>query len=1411
MSNPTVQRMTNTYNNVASVVPQLPSAPKINFMVNDVAKPLLTNTYKSLQPGLKYIDPRGYQAERQNPNIGNQKFFDAAKSVPGAAWNIYSTGKNTVGTALTSAGFGGAMNLASGGSFAEGAKKGLETSSQIAGIGSFTNPLIAGFANKTTGLLPQVASKLDTNLGKQLINRVSTGIGNIPEGYLMNKSLGRTDYGVGDAAFDFGTGAVFGSHVEQPNVKSIGRNPKGLHPEDVDYLDRSVDILRNSKANSGQKATATQYIDTLAEKYLNKADIDNVKGDTMKLVKLLQKKAGDIGGAGSYSRIPGLNLVEPKVDVKGGKVQVKMKNIESNYTPITFKDGKVQVKSNDERIKDLITNNNLNKSTIQQEAEKITSQITKEANTQLGQTLKLEMPASNLSSIKNNPVSSQGIKGELEQMNPSIKQQIQQPSLMQSSKGSETSFQNNSFKSGLAKIGKPTEQLKNNNIIDKVKQMADDVYTQAVDRFNPLTKLSKKGGQDNAMRKAITAHYGAGSTGTYHVDFELAPILRNKDTNDLRAYTIAQRDMELAERGIKGSDSTAAKQVIDELTKKYGGNISELEDTAQQLYKYQQNMVKKYLVDSGVISKESYEAMLKDNKKYVPFKRVMDEMDEFLGMAPAQKGVGSVGSQNLIKGIKGSDRDIIDPLQSIVENTYKMVGLGQRNKVAKAIVSLKDQLPDVIKPFEGEVGNKPVISVFENGKVQKYLVPPDVAEAAKGLQEETMNTIVKILAIPTKLFRATATGLNPEFMLPNVARDLQSAFVNVGLNPLNFVQGMMHLFKKDEVYQDFLKAGGQTSSIALDRKFLEQRVEDIADSFNPTEKSTLKAAVKFPIKVVIGATTIPANVVKRALEVRKPSDMLNIVKGFGSDVMNTLQTIGEYSEQPTRIAMYKKGYNKAIKKGLSREEAMNEGAYAAQEGTVNFARRGSKMQAANALVAFFNARLQGTDKLLRSLKENPVGAGFRLALITQAPAVLSYAWNRQFESFNDENVLTKYDKDNNFILMLSDTPIEELGGAQYIKIPKAEVGKFANPTESFLAYLDNKGDNESLDKVIASFKGLSPAQSLGDIVPTSLKPAIENAANYSFFKDQEIVPEYKKNLPAAYQTGSKTPAAYQLLGKKLNMSPAKLENLGSGYLTGYEKLAMPFLNDVAKKIDPTLQESNSSTSQDVNRIPIARRFLGGEKRTKEEQEAMNLNQAKSINYKIQDIKSAMKNGTVPEDVGQMEIDKLQKNQNDIIDKTNQRGKSIKEIMDEERIQTNIEEAATPFEKYKALTAAQAYNEKQMDTTPKYISDAQTAYRSTKSSITKVTNDPNLTLQDKRVILGELYAKKSSLEMQAAQSSFDINPPRKGKRGGRRRGPKKVKLGKLRIRKAKTIKSKKIRVKKVKALKIKKPKKGQISS
>jgi hypothetical protein len=239
--------------------------------------------------------------------------------------------------------------------------------------------------------------------------------------------------------------------------------------------------------------------------------------------------------------------------------------------------------------------------------------------------------------------------------------------------------------------------------------------------------------------------------------------------------------------------------------------------------------------------------------------------------------------------------------------------------------------------------------------------------------------------------------------------------------------------------------------------------------------------------------------------------------------------------------------------------------------------------------------MQGVDRTARSLKKDPVGAGTRLGLVVMAPGMATYAWNQQFPDYYNERIVTKNDKQNNFIIML---PEGGPGGARFVKIPKGDIGKMFNPVEAFMDYARGR-DSDVKNAVDGMIKGFSPVTSVGDLIPTALRPLVEDKANKNFFFDSPIVPEYQKKEEPRDQFRSFTPSAYRMLGDKTNLSPARLQNAIEGYGTGWAKIG----SNVAEKFinDPKYKKDDRGSAP-INSTPIARRFLGGPKYSEEEYE-----------------------------------------------------------------------------------------------------------------------------------------------------------------------------------------------------------------
>lgn len=108
---------------------------------------------------------------------------------------------NAAKTILPTAALGGGINKAFGGSFWEGAGQGAAISPSIRGITSVTNPLIEQGVSR-------FAPQFDNIVAKVIAPRLTRGALNVPEGAVIDTSLGRRPLSPESMALDLATGAI---------------------------------------------------------------------------------------------------------------------------------------------------------------------------------------------------------------------------------------------------------------------------------------------------------------------------------------------------------------------------------------------------------------------------------------------------------------------------------------------------------------------------------------------------------------------------------------------------------------------------------------------------------------------------------------------------------------------------------------------------------------------------------------------------------------------------------------------------------------------------------------------------------------------------------------------------------------------------------------------------------------------------------------------------------------------------------------------------------------------------------------------------------------------------------------------------------------------------------------------------
>jgi hypothetical protein len=624
----------------------------------------------------------------------------------------------------------------------------------------------------------------------------------------------------------------------------------------------------------------------------------------------------------------------------------------------------------------------------------------------------------------------------------------------------------------------------------------------------------------------------------------LAQVLEpvSRDIKDFSAYLAAERDIELMsrEKPIKGSPKQAeVYRAINAIKNKYGANFKVFEDTASAFRDWTKRAMLDELKDIGILSQKNYDDILESNRFYAPFQRVMDQMER-RGVIPSSKEAFTPHGKPIHK-IVGSERQIIDPLENAITNCYKITDFIERQRVANATINLRNidpRLQTVITEGRGRYE----IPVYEDGVRKLYNVPKDLHTALKGMDEADMGTLMRIISFPTRTLRAGAT-LIPEFWFRNPIRDQFTAFVNAkyGFYPgYDFIKGMFHVLKKDELYHEAAASGAfQSMFTSLDRMTSRATLEDV---LRGRQKYW---SPKHPIEAV--------------------------------------RSISQLFEEGTRTGVYGRAKSggdilyKAFHRGEPKPSELG-AMFEYREASTDFLRRGSQTKAVNQLIAFFNANIQGVDKMIRSFKDRPIESSIRAISSITIPTITLYMLNKDNPRYKE---LPQWEKDFFWIIIPSDdSPI--------IRIPKPfELGiLFGTSAEHLIDYVEKRDPEAVKTLADSAWQALTPG-----VIPTGIQPGIESWANKNLFTNRKIVPSNLEKLPPEMQAEPYSSETAKAVGTWIKYSPLKIDNAIRGYFGGMGKYFTDSLDLIAKKYGVEKPPQPTKTLAD---IPLIRGFVARE-------------------------------------------------------------------------------------------------------------------------------------------------------------------------------------------------------------------------
>lgn len=688
-------------------------------------------------------------------------------------------------------------------------------------------------------------------------------------------------------------------------------------------------------------------------------------------------------------------------------------------------------------------------------------------------------------------------------------------------------------------------------------------------------------------------------------------IKESGDQPNLSKYLLLKRMEERAGREFsnpRGIDIEEARKGLGQLKTQLGDNFITIENATKKVYQYSDDLLK-YTRDNGIISEKTYSAIKAKNLNYTPFD-VIDYIGEQADNIPRGSNAFSVGRQNLVKALQGTERDVADPLEALVRKTYKTIDLVERNKVAQKLIALRTKSPAlqevIIDGSKGIPKDFEKINMFRNGIKEEWAVPRGIGESMKSLGEKELDAATRLVGILNRSFRAGTTTYNAAFVVPNAIRDVQSAKIAAkhGFSFNNWFKGLFHVVKGktigDKLYQQWLEEGGSFST----------RGQVFGGSIQKTLKNITEGRTSKAIKTIVNP--------------------IKLLKEFS-----------EVIEETPRVGTFQR----ALKKGGSATEA----AYEARNATVDFAKRGLKMKVANAWIPFLNARLQGNLNIIRAFKEHPAKAATQVALWIGAPTLTTYLYNRRQEGFDK---VPQYVKDNYFTVITGTYKNKE-GEVlpKMITIPKGDVGRFfGNPIENLLAFMDKKSGKSFNRIALQMFSDVSPitfaeegklklTKAAGELLPPLPKAGIEISANKDFFRQQTIVPKRLEKVSPKYQAGKWTTETAKLIGEALNISPAKLEHVAKAAFGTVVSQPLQASDVVLKKTGIVKEKPSELTKEErIAKIPVVSRFfkVGRESDDKEWERLNQLEREEAdrqflIEKKAQEILEKIKTGKTKEE------------------------------------------------------------------------------------------------------------------------------------------------------------------------------------
>lgn len=659
------------------------------------------------------------------------------------------------------------------------------------------------------------------------------------------------------------------------------------------------------------------------------------------------------------------------------------------------------------------------------------------------------------------------------------------------------------------KIKKRMQWIDETAPIHFVKQVAEEIKGKALESFEDFAKKYSlfKGGFEGKVMAFIFK--GAYNLKREFIGEGLADILKEvKSLGDeaykhFATYLVARRALDYENKDLRLplQNFKTYKDAKEYLEKKY----PKFPEFFERVKKWEDNLIN-LAKESGLLEEDLIEEMRKENPNHVPLYRIHEKRS----------------GNKLIYELEGGGEQIIDPIENYFYEAYKFIKRVEENEALKVLYN-------ALKNIEGlgeflEIVNEKIddnIEIDDTNRLLKVYFDGEAKYIRVNNQELwnmfkksdiiTNSIIAKYLAPFTRILKAGVVT-NPAYIVRQLAKDTTGALIASKSieNPKDFlkfikywIKGLKSSIKKDDLYWEYILAGGGVEKFQVNSRRQVQRLIDEALDNNFIDLLK-RVFIEFDIST----------------KEKRKRNIYNIKAATVDYLFNLIENTFRFKnvDYAARLAEYQL----AKEKLQDKEEA----AYRGRKISLDFTLTGTYAKQLNEFIPFFASSIKALDRFYESFKKEPVLTTIKGLFFVTAPALILYF---MYDDDEDYRSLSNYRK----VFFLN----FKMDNGKFLSIPIAQdyAYIFAAPVLAGLEYI-RRHDKYSFDLIKDNFItayginfGIEPFETILEL-KTNKKWSGGTIEDYS---EQKLSPRERYD--------EKTSNIAKFIGDKLNLSPKKID------------------------------------------------------------------------------------------------------------------------------------------------------------------------------------------------------------------------------------------------------------------------------